>query len=109
MATVRKKIDVTKELTDRQKLMLEEAKKKSVVFDEDSPQFTARELEQFRRISDTVKEERLKNRKQNVTLRLSPRALSKAKELGKGYTSILAGILENVLENPALAEQLMKK
>ena len=69
---------------------------------------TKEELSQFKRVSDLVKHERRESRKQNVTLRLSPNAIKKAKALGKGYTSILAKIIEKDLDNPALTEQLIK-
>ena len=89
-------IDLSKPLTDAQKEKLEALKGREVSFDEDSPELTEAELEQFRRISEIRKEER---RKQTVTIRLSPRALMKAKALGKGYTSVLSRILEMALDD----------
>ena len=76
--------------------------------DEDNPILSREELAQFRRVSELIKEERENNQKQNVTLRLSPRAVRKAKSLGKGYTSVLAKIVEKALDNPELTELLMK-
>ena len=108
MANVRKKIDVSKELTPAQVKMLKDAEKLEYVYDEDAPPLTKEELSQFKRVSDLVKHERRESRKQNVTLRLSPNAIKKAKALGKGYTSILAKIIEKALDNPALTEQLIK-
>ena len=108
MATVRKKIDVFSELTPEQLKMLKEAENTKYVADEDNPILSSEELAQFRRVSDLIKEERENNQKQNVTLRLSPKAVRKAKSLGKGYTSILAKIVEKALDNPELTEILMK-
>ena len=108
MATIKKTIDISANLTAKQKRMLENASKRPVTFDEDNPPLTKKELAQFKRVTDAVREERLDNRKQNVTLRLSPKAINKAKSLGKGYTSVLARIIENALDNPKLAEQLLK-
>ncbi len=76
------------------------ASKKQISFDEDSPEFTEEQLKQFRRILAYAEGYRKENRKQNVTLRLSPQTIKKAKSLGKGYTSILAAIIENALNNP---------
>ncbi len=108
MATIRKKIDVTAELTNEQLNMLKEAENTEYVFDKDNPILSKEELSQFRRVSELIKEERESNQKQNITLRLSPRAVRKAKALGKGYTSILAKIIEKALDNPELTEMLMK-
>ena len=108
MATIRKKIDVSAELTAEQLHMLKEAENTEYVFDEDNPILSREELAQFRRVSELIKEERENNQKQNVTLRLSPSAVRKAKSLGKGYTSVLAKIVEKALDNPELTELLMK-
>lgn len=108
MAIVKKTIDRTTELTQEQLEMLKEAENTSYVYDEENPILTKEELSQFRRVSDIIKEERKGANKQNITLRLSPRTISKAKMLGRGYTSILAKIIEKALDNPELTESLMK-
>ena len=59
-------------------------------------ELSKKEIEEFRQIADARSAER---RKQTVCIRLSPQALQKAKSLGKGYTSILARILESALED----------
>ena len=107
MATIRKKINVSAELTAEQLEMLKAAEAAPSVFDEDNPPLSAEELAQFRRVSDLIKEENANNRKQNVTLRLSPRTINKAKALGKGYTSVLARIIEKALDNPELTKALI--
>ena len=93
---VHKDIDINKPLSDDEKKMLERADKMPIVYDEDSPKLTPEQLTEFRRVSEMRNNER---RKQTVTLRLSPSALSKAKSLGKGYTSVLARILEEALKD----------
>ncbi len=108
MALVKKKIDLSKEITSKQKRMLEEAGKRPLEYDEDNPPLTKEELAQFQRVYDTVKKEQMDNRKQNVTLRLSPQTVRKAKAFGKGYTSVLSRIIEKVLDNPTITEQLIK-
>ena len=96
---IRKEIDIDATLTDKQKKMLDNAAGMPVTFDDDSPELSEEQLEEFRRISDINRQER---RKQTVTIRLSPQALKKAKSLGKGYTSILSRILENALNDKDL-------
>ncbi len=93
---IKKNIDVSKPLSEKQIEMLNALKDRPVEFDEDCPELTEEELKQFKRISEANREER---RKQTVTLRLSPQALKKAKSLGKGYTSILSRMLENDLSD----------
>ena len=66
------------------------AAKRPIVFDEDCPEFTDEQLQRFKRVKDD-------QRRETVTIRLRPATLRKAKALGKGYTTILAGILEEAL------------
>ena len=94
-----KEIDFHTPLTDKQKKMLEKLKEPPVTPDEECPEITAEQLKQFARVSEKNREER---RKQTVTLRLSPQALRTARSLGKGYTSVLSRILENVLTDAEL-------
>ncbi len=90
---VRKEIDVSKPLTKEQLNELEEAIKRPIVYDEDCPQLTEEQLRSFHRVNDY-------NRKTtNISIRLSNSTLSKAKSLGKGYTSIMNRILEDVLND----------
>ena len=108
MAIIKKNIDVEEALTNEQMKMLSDAEKLPYSFDEDNPPLTKEELSQFKRVSQMIKDERQNHRKQNVTLRLSPRTINKAKSLGKGYTSILSRIIEKALDNPELTAQLIK-
>ena len=102
MAMKKYNLDKNSKLTDEQFLELKEAALRPLSFDEDCPELTGEELARFKRIAKINKEER---RKQSVTLRLSPRALKKAKSLGKGYTSVLSRILESALDD----NDLLKK
>ncbi len=99
---VKMDIDVTKKPTENQRKMLEAAEKRTITFDEDCPELTEEELQQFRKITDQRQEER---RKQTITLRLSPQAITQAKSLGKGYTSVLSRILENALNDNEIIKQ----
>ena len=93
---MKKTIDITKKPTVEQLAMLSHAATMNLPADSEYPEFSDEELLQFKKIS----EQRKRNRqKQTVTLRLSPKALAKAKSLGKGYTSVLSRILESALDN----------
>jgi len=93
---VSKEVDFSEPLTDEQVKMLDDLETRRVEFDDDCRELTDKELAQFRRVADMRKEER---RKQTVTIRLSSRALNKAKSLGKGYTSVLSRIIEEALDD----------
>ncbi len=107
MATIRKTIDLSKGLTTKQLNMLKEAEQTAYVYDEDNPPLTTEELKKFKRVSENAKAEKISRRKQNVTLRLSPHTITKAKSLGKGYTSILSMIVEKALDNPEITDILL--
>ena len=93
---IRKNIDLDKPLTKKQLRMLDEMDKSPIVCDDDCPPLTEEELNSFRRVSISNRDERVK---QTVSLRLSPQAMKKAKSLGKGYTSVLSRILEAALSD----------
>lgn len=101
---VRKEIDLDQPLTSSQVEMLNALASMPTSPDEDCPELTTEQLNQFQRISAANREERCK---QTVTLRLSPQALRRAKSLGKGYTSVLSRILESALENPDIVRHYL--
>ena len=63
----KKVIDVNMQPNEDQLVMLKKASEMPIVYDEDSPELDDEELKQFKRISETRKEER---RKQTVTIRI---------------------------------------
>jgi uncharacterized protein (DUF4415 family) len=98
MAMIYKTIDdLSQPLTPKQIKMLQEAAAMDI-----PEEFTDEELKEFERVSQG---RRAARQKQNVTLRLSPRALAKARSLGKGYTSVLSRILEEGLDDPEVIKR----
>ena len=95
--------------TKKQLDMVQKAATMPIIYDEDSPKLTEEQLSKFHRVLEKERIEREDNRKQNITLRLSPKAVKKAKSLGKGYTTILSKIIENALDNPKLAEIIIQE
>ena len=85
---------MSKPLTEEQLKMLDELKDRPIEPDEDCPAYTFEELMEMKRQADE------RRNKQTVTIRLSPAAVEKAKALGKGYTGILARLIENGLNDP---------
>lgn len=85
---------MSKPLTPEQLKMLDEMMQKPIEPDEDCPAYSYEELMAMKRAADD------RRNKQNVTIRLTPAALEKAKRLGKGYTGVLARLIENGLNDP---------
>ena len=71
-------------------------KDRPIVFDEDAPEYTLEELEEMRQAA--IKK-RAEQKKEVVTIRLSASTINKAKSLGKGYTSFLARLIENAIND----------
>lgn len=98
--TVTYKPEPNRELTAEELAMLEAAKNKPPVYDEENPPLTEAELAELR---DKARKKREEKRKQNVTIRLDPKTLEKARALGSGYTTILAEIIEEALNGKTIA------
>lgn len=102
---VYKDIDFNKGLTAEQLAMLEDVVNSSAVPDEECPELTD---EQITRLAEVARTKRQQTQtKQTVAIRLSPQALTKAKSLGKGYTTILSRILETALADNEIIKQYL--
>lgn len=104
MTMVRKMIFKGQQPTAEQVREIEEASKRPIVFDEDCPELTAAQLQEFAILARKQREER---KKQIVSLRLSQATLEKAKALGKGYTSVLSRLLDMALNNPEMVKKCL--
>ena len=78
---------------------LREAAKRPIVYDDDSPKLPPEALKEFALMAAERNRQR---RRQAVTIRLVPDCLSKYKALGKGYTGIMADVLNYVANNPEI-------
>jgi len=70
-----------------------------IVYTADCPESTPEALAEFAAMARELRKN-MKARKPAVTIRLSSSCLSKYKSLGKGYTGIMADVLDYVAENP---------
>ena len=103
--TIRKyELSDEQSLTEEQIHMVKEAAKRPVVTDDDNPELTDEQLASFRKVHERRQADR---RRQNVTLRLTPEAIQKAKSLGKGYSGILSRIVESVLNDPSVLSKYL--
>ena len=98
------KVEKLGDITEKQLMEIENAKRHDIVFDEDSPEITEEMMEQFRRVAKEKREER---QKQVLTLRVTAETMKKAKSLGKGYTGILSRILEYALNDPEIIRRCL--
>jgi uncharacterized protein (DUF4415 family) len=95
----------TKEELKRAKREYREALKAPPVYDSDCPPSTPEALAEFAAMA----RERRKNRRNPapvVALRLMPEVLAKYKALGKGYTGIMADVLNYVAGNPEILSKI---
>lgn len=92
---VYKNIDFNKSLTAEQIATLENVSNSPAVPDEECPELTDEQIIKLAEIARAKRQQA--QTKQTVAIRLSPQALTKAKSLGKGYTTILSRILETAL------------
>jgi len=75
------------------------AAKAPIVYTADCPESTPEALAEFAAMARELRKS-LKAKKPAVTIRLNSSCLSKYKSLGKGYTGIMADVLDYVAENP---------
>lgn len=91
--------DLDRKLTPQEIFELEDAEKREIVYDEDSPILNNEQLAEFKRIN------REKRTKPTISLRISPDTLEKAKQYGKGYTGLLSRLLDLAIND----EDLVRK
>ncbi len=92
--------ELTSNLTIDEKKEINEAEKKPIMFDEDSPEMTPEKLRQFKRLHQQDQ-----RNKQTISLRVSPSTLNIAKAYGKGYTSFLSRLLDEAIKDESLVKK----
>ncbi|MDR3341351.1 MAG: BrnA antitoxin family protein [Treponema sp.] len=83
--------------------IISSAEKKPEAYDPDCPPFTSEALKEFAFL--TAERNRAK-RKKAVTIRIIPDCLEKYKALGKGYTGIMADVLNYAANNPEILSKV---
>jgi uncharacterized protein (DUF4415 family) len=99
--TVTSKLKAGAKPTRTQVERIRKAAKKPIEFDEDGPELTPKQMAQLAEAA------RLRNLKHTVGLRLSQQTIEQYKAFGKGYTGIMASVLEYAINNPALIKQAL--
>lgn len=104
MGTRRMFVRVGQEPTAAQIENIRKADAMPITFDEDCPELTDEQYEEFARIAAQQRAERAKER---VSLRLSPETLERAKKWGRGYTSVLSRLLDLAVKDPAMVQKCL--
>lgn len=87
----------TKEQLNR----IEKAAKKPILQDKDSPVYTSKQL------AHLYLESKKLNKKQTVGLRLNQKTIEMYKDFGKGYTGIMASVLDYAITHPELIRKAL--
>jgi uncharacterized protein (DUF4415 family) len=96
----------TKEEMKRIRKNGREAAKYPIVYDKDSPESTPEALEEFAAMARELRKNK-RNTKPVIALRIMPETLAKYKALGKGYTGIMADILNYAADNPEILTKVL--
>jgi len=80
---------------------IERAAKMPVISDEDSPVYTLEQLAYL------YSESKKLNKKQTVGIRLNHKTIEQYKNLGKGYTGIMAAVLDYAINHPEILKKAL--
>jgi len=80
---------------------IERAAKMPIVPDKDSPVYTSKQL------SYLYLEAKKLTKKQTVGIRLNQKTLRQYKGFGKGYTSIMAAVLDYAIQHPDMIQKAL--
>jgi uncharacterized protein (DUF4415 family) len=105
VSTIRVGQKPTKEELKRMKAEIKAAKKLPPVYEPDSPPSTPEALAEFAAKARELRKNR-RNPAPVVAIRLMPDVLAKYKALGKGYTGIMADVLNYVADNPEILSKV---
>jgi len=100
-STVKVGQKIPKEILKLAKEQVKEARKSPKINDPDCPSSTPKALAEFAAMARELRKKR-RNPSPVVALRVKPDALAKYKSLGKGYTGIMADVLNYAANNPEI-------
>jgi uncharacterized protein (DUF4415 family) len=96
---------IPKDILKLAKEQVRDARKSPKIFDPDCPPSTPDALAEFAAMAKEIRKNR-RNPSPVVALRIKPDALAKYKSLGKGYTGIMADVLDYVADNPEILSKV---
>jgi uncharacterized protein (DUF4415 family) len=77
------------------------AAKMPITNDKDSPVYTSKQL------AHLYSESKRQNKKQTVGIRLNPKTIEQYKDIGKGYTGIMAAVLDYAIMHPEVLKKAL--
>ena len=80
---------------------IERAANMPIVFDKDSPVYTQEQLAYL------YSESKRLSKKQTVGIRLNQKTIEQYKNLGKGYTGIMAAVLDYAIKHPEILRKAL--
>jgi len=104
-STVKVGQKIPKEILKQAKEQVEEARKAPKIHDPDCPPSTPEALAEFAAMARELRKNR-RNPSPVVAIRVKPDALSKYKALGRGYTGVMADVLNYVADNPEILSKI---
>ena len=104
-STVKVGQKIPKEILKLAKDQVKEARKAPKVYDPECPSSTPEALAEFAIMARELRRNR-RNPSPVVALRIKPDALEKYKSLGRGYTGIMADVLDYVADNPEILSKV---
>jgi uncharacterized protein (DUF4415 family) len=99
--TITNKLKPGEKPTGKQLKRIEEAEKMPVFADEDSPVYTPEQLAYL------YSESKRLAKKQTVGIRLTQKTIEQYKNLGKGYTGIMAAVLDYAINHPNVLKEAL--
>ena len=99
--TITSKLKLSDKPTKEQIERIEHASKKPVVSTKDSPEYTPEQL------AHLYLESKKLNKKKTVGIRLNQKTIEQYKNLGKGYTGIMAAVLDYAIEHPEVLKKAL--
>jgi uncharacterized protein (DUF4415 family) len=94
-------VKVGQKPTREQMKQLKAIAKKPIHYTEDSPVSTPEALQEFVAMAGARRKSR-QNPSPVIALRVKPDVLAKYKALGRGYTAVMADVLDYVVSNPEI-------
>jgi len=91
-------------LTRTQLKRIKEASRHPIVYDEDCPESTDEDLAEFARFA---RERDAKLKKQVLSLRVTGETMRIGKSFGRGWTGIMARLLDLAVKDPALLRKAL--
>jgi uncharacterized protein (DUF4415 family) len=99
--TITNKLKSGEKPSKEQLKRIKDAAKIPIVPNEDSPVYSSEQLAYL------YSESKKFNKKQTVGIRLNPKTIEQYKALGKGYTGIMAAVLDYAIEHPNVLKEAL--